>query len=591
MSAIILINDTRGMQSFSHESKCPNQFFHHSQQPTCDVSKSENTWNPWGSGLLLENFDIPIIFLSTKEEWEKVVKCYRDFNLLKEGQQKRALCSIEINSFMAAASNSEVCIRRSKFSGVIRQIRFCDPLQGRNIYATLFPREIVNPSNRSNDKSEKIILVSARLDTTSMFDGVGLGAMDSLASVATLVSTAHFLRKVLTNEVYEKNKLNVLFILFNGESYDYIGSQRFVYDLKKKNAFPAPSSYTKPLTFENIEMMIDLGALDTLDNFTIYHLPESSTKAFKFQESINSYNDIFKLSVTINLMETKNIPPVSAQMFLRENTSFPALIIATNEPKNKFYHSIYDDANNLKYTYKNSTKDFDQLDTIGEASNFTQTSVQVKIRNIATAIGLGIYDMLETKKYSQNMVASSALVDEFLYCFLISTKCRLFQASFDLHDDHRSIAPPPQRYISVNSPQSLETTGWSYRVLGFILSEKSVKEKENCTTLPYYWLPGSSKTGECRYTTQNFSSAISPAFEEDENYNFKSNLYSTWTESTWNDLSARMFLKPSSSHETFIFIIGFIFLISSFVVVSLVKSKAEILFGEVVNAEQYVLIN
>lgn len=580
------------MQSFSHESKCPNQFYRHDRQPVCDVSSAKNTWNPWGTGLLHENFDIPIIFLSQKDEWEKVVKCYKDFNIIKEGQDKRALCSIEINSFMAAAANTEVCMRRSKISGYIRQMRFCDPLKGRNIYGTLFPREIVNPtSNRTNDKDEKIIIVSARLDTTSMFDGEGLGAMDSLASYATLISTAHFLRKIFTDKDYERSKMNVLFMLFNGESYDYIGSQRLVYDMKK-DAFPAPSSHTRILTLDNVEMLIDLGALDSLDSLKIYHLTESSTKAMTFKESIDAYNTALNLNLTIQNELTNNIPPVSAQMFLRENVSFPTLVFATDKPKNQFYHSIYDDANNLNFIYHNSTKDFDKLDSVGDASNFSDSSVQVKIRNIATAVGLGIYDLLMTdKKYSQNMIASSALVDEFLYCFLISTKCQLFQASLDLHDDHRTIAPPPQRYVSVNSAQSLQTTGWSYHLFGFILGEKNEMLKENCTTLPFYWIPGSSKNGECRYMTQNFSTAMSPAFDEEENYNFKSNLYSTWTESTWNDLSARMFLQSSSSHDTFIFIIGLIFFILSFVTVSVVKSRAEILFGEAVIAEQYVLIN
>lgn len=585
----MLINDTTNLNSFSTESKCPNEFYSYSRQPKCDATKPETVWNPWGSGLMQENFDIPIIFLSAKEDYEKVVNCSEKFNAKLEGQAGRPLCSIEINSFMAAASNSEVCIRRSKFAGFIRSMRFCDPLQSRNVYGTLFPREIVPPTNRSNDNDEKIILISARIDTTSMFDGVYPGAMDSLASIATLVSTAHYLRKIIPNNVYEKNKLNVLFMLFNGESFDYIGSQRFVYDLKK-SAFPAPSSYSRPLTLDNIYMMIDLDAIDTFDKLSIYHRSESvpSTMASKLQQSIGEYINSLSLNVTITSEGTDAIPPVSAQMFLRENASFPALIVAAERPENKFYHSIYDDASNLNYVYHNSSVSFDQLDTVGENNNFSDTSIQVKIRNIATALSLGIHDILvnEKEKYTGNNIASAALVDELIYCYLISTKCKLFQASFDQHDDHRAFAPPLQRYVSVNSPQSVETVGWTYRMLGFVLSEKVEKAKENCNTLPYYWLPGSTKTGECRYTTQNFSIAVSPAFEDDENYNFSSNLYSTWTESTWNDLSARIFLRPSASHEYFTLIIGFVVLIFSFTMVYVVNSKAELLFGDAVIAEQ-----
>lgn len=583
VSAIVLINDTRGMESFSTESNCPNQFFTYPKQPTCDANKPETVWNKWGSGLLQENFDIPIIFLSSQDEFEKVINCSKKFNTKIEGQESRSLCSIEISSQMAAAGNSEICMRRSKFNGFIRNLRFCDPLSGRNVYGTLFPRQIVSPSNRSSDEREKIILITARLDTTSMFDGIYPGAMDSLASITALVSTAHFLRKIVDNEIYDKNKINVLFVLFNGESYDYIGSQRFVYDLKK-NAFPSPSSHTMPINLSNILMMIDLGAIDGFDKLSIYH--RLGTDSSSLVDSINFYSNQLNLKLTVKSEITDNIPPVSAQMFLRQNESFPALVLAAKEPMNKFYHSIYDDAKNLNYTYVNSSKDFDELNESGPSSDFSDSSVQVKIRNIATALGLAIYDKItgDPKKYLKNMVASAELVDEIIYCYLISSNCKLFRAAFD-HDE-RNYAPPLQRYVSVNSALGHEVVGWTYRVFGLILSEKVEKPRDNCTTLPYYWLPGSLRKGECRYTTQNFSLALSPAFEEDENYNFSSNYYSTWTESTWNDLSARIFLRPASSHEYFTLTIGIIVFILSFIIVYVVNSKAEVLFGDAVIAEQ-----
>lgn len=588
VSGIVLINDVQGLKNFSTESKCPNQFYRYSLQPICDVEKPETTWNPWGNGLLQENFDIPIIYLETKDEYEKVINCSQTFNKELKGQAGRSLCSIEINSFMAAAANSEVCLRRSKFSGLIRSSHFCDALQGKNVFGTLFPREIVNPTNRTNDEKEEIILVTARLDTTSMFDGVYPGAMD-MASIATLTSTAHFLRKIVTNKVFEENKLNVLFMLFNGESYDYIGSQRFVYDLKKNNSFPSLSTNTRPLTLDNIILMIDIGAIDTFNELSIYHRDSerASSYAIKLQESIGFYNNDLKLSLTVTSEQTNNIPPVSAQMFLRENASFPALVLAAKRAENRFYHSVFDDTNNLNFTYQNSSVDFDQLD-LYDNSSFSKDSVQIKIRNIATALGLGIYDLIlkKPKSYEKKIIASGGLVDELLYCYLISTKCKLFQAAVEHHEDHRTNVPPTQRYVSVNSGFSYDTYRWTYHVFGFVLSEKIEREKSNCSPLPYFWLPGSSKAGECRYTTQNFSLALSPAFEESENYNFKSNLYSTWTESTWNDLSARIFLRPSPSHEYFTLTIGIIVFILSFIIVYVVNSKAEALFGDAVIAEQ-----
>lgn len=588
VSAIILVNDTTELLSFSQETKCPNQFFTHLRQPVCNASKPETTWNIGGTGLLHENFDIPIIFLANKKESDKVIKCFNDFNKNLEGQDGRSLCSIEINSFMSAAGNSEICIRRSKNAGFLKQITYCDPLQGKNVYGTLFPREIVEPENRTNDPNEKFILISARLDTTSMFDGIALGALDSLASVTTLISTAHYLRKITSNEVYQKNKLNVLFVLFNGESYDYIGSQRFVYDLKKKTAFPSPGSYRRPLTMENIVMMIDIGPLDDFHTLSIYHLDESSKIAEKFLKSVQVYNDKLGMNVSITSRNSNYIPPVSAQTFLKENITFPALVLATKKPDNKFFHSVFDDASNLNYRYMNTSVDFDELDNTKASNGFPLDSVQVKIRNVATLLGLGIYDTINGVQngYAEEKVASSALVDEFLYCYLVATKCRLFDSVFMFSDDYHGNNYPPQRYVSVQASVTLEATGWAYRVFGYALSEKvPIRNKENCTGLPLYWIPGSLKSGECRLTTQNLSYAISPAFEE-EGYNFKSNLYSSWTESTWSDLSARIFLRPSVFHESFVFSIGLFVMILSFALVYFINSKAEILFGDVINAEQ-----
>lgn len=62
-------------------------------------------------------------------------------------------------------------------------------------------------------------------------------------------------------------------------------------------------------------------------------------------------------------------------------------------------------------------------------------------------------------------------------------------------------------------------------------------------------------------------------------YDMKSGRYSTWTESTWNALSARIFLQPSATHEALTLAIGFVVTTISFVLVFLVNSRADVLFN------------
>lgn len=175
VSTIVLIsNANETLTQFSQELKCPNQFSGINSN-SCDATKPDTVWNPSGTGLLHENFPFPIYYVSDAIEIAKILNCFETFNNFDlSNQHKRSLCSIQINSFMSAAVNSEVCLRRTNYVNNLSSTRFCDPLQGKNVYATLFPREIVRSADRGVQKDEKFVLVTARMDTTTMFDGISV---------------------------------------------------------------------------------------------------------------------------------------------------------------------------------------------------------------------------------------------------------------------------------------------------------------------------------------------------------------------------------------------------------------------------------
>ncbi|XP_065073067.1 nicastrin [Ochlerotatus camptorhynchus] len=585
VSALVLINNATVLQQFSQESRCPNQFsglISGEGQDTCSTEREEGTWNPWGTGLLLEDFPFPIYYVADPDEIDKLYDCFEKFNNYDlENQHKRSLCSIEVNAFMSAAVDTRVCLSRSTLFNSLTPVKFCDPLQGKNVFATLFPRVLVKPEERKVDPSERIILVSTRMDTTTMFDGIGLGAMDSLLPFTVLVSVAHFLAKVLPERVKSSDP-NVLFMFFNGESYDYIGSQRFVYDLQK-GAFPTKGSLTNPISMENIDLMIDLGTMDDLNKLRIYNASDISAVS-EIAQMIKRINLSFRFNIQAEgPILTKNLPPVSSHSFLRENASFPSIVL-TSAPENRFYHSIYDDTENLKYIYGNHSKenDFTQLEDLSEENVlFGQDSIQLRLRNVSSLLGMVIYELITGSPYAPRFGTNSVLIDEFLYCFLLSADCPLFQAAIK-PDFPKAYPVPPVRYISVHSTLPSEASGWTHRLLGLLVGQKVDKNtKAECQALhfPYNWYAGYSGLGECRWTTQNFTHALSPAFLDDD-YDFKSHRYSTWTESTWREMSARIFLRPSASHETLTLSIGFVVMVISFVLVFLINSRSDVLFNQ-----------
>lgn len=77
-------------------------------------------------------------------------------------------------------------------------IKFCDPLGGDNLWTSLYP--VVNPERSSIEISTKYIVITARLDTTSMFYTVMPGASSPITGIVTLMATAQLLKKMLPME-------------------------------------------------------------------------------------------------------------------------------------------------------------------------------------------------------------------------------------------------------------------------------------------------------------------------------------------------------------------------------------------------------
>lgn len=471
ISVLVLINDFSKVSTFSHESQCPNQYSSYSREGNCN-----RKWNPYGTGLLLEDFPFPIYFVNDQDEIEKLEKCFDKFNNFDlPDQRTRSLCSIEVDSVMSGAVNSEVCMRRSEANNYLRPITYCDPLQGRNVYATLFPREVVSEDHRSNDPKERFILVTARLDTTSMFDGIGVGAMGSLVSFATLLSTAHVLSKILPPSKRPANGPNVLFALFNGETYDYIGSQRFVYDMEKGD-FPFRKQATKPIHLSNIDLLVDIGTLDNINIPGCYDLKDAGhNEHMLFCEKMKKYNlyDHNKrdFNITPNVFHTNDIPPTSANSFLRANKSLPIVII-NSEPSNRFLHSIYDTDLNINYHYKNiSGANFLNIFPLDDwTKDFNASDIQMGIRNLSTVLAYSLYEeVMNETLIDPTEGANPYLIDEFLYCWLFSAKCRLLYSA--VTNNYTLFSHYPPRYISIDRGSNIQSIVWTYDLMGLLMGK------------------------------------------------------------------------------------------------------------------------
>lgn len=81
----------------------------------------------------------------------------------------------------------------------LKPINFCDPIGGDNIWSSLYPVIV----NKTEQKLTKYIIVTAKIDATSLFYGIVPGAASPIVGMVTLLATAQLLKKLLPgNEDY-----------------------------------------------------------------------------------------------------------------------------------------------------------------------------------------------------------------------------------------------------------------------------------------------------------------------------------------------------------------------------------------------------
>jgi nicastrin len=253
-----------------------------------------------------------------------------------------------------------------------------------------------------------------------MFDMISPGADSAITSLVTLLSIAYTLNEPsIKNDIKSKSKnKNVLFALFDGEAFDYIGSSRAVYDMTvgKFPVDPKDSAINRSqIRAEHFSHFIELNQLAFHDNqqkqILYMHKNLKSTPSLQQLEDIieRNANETDDLQIK-TIADGSPLPPSSLQSFLKHNKEIVGVVIANHEKQytNKFYNSLYDDYYNLNKTDENVSK---------------------RLSIIATVISKSIYEILTGNK-RPNITVNETLIDKLLECYLINSACDLFTGNY-----------------------------------------------------------------------------------------------------------------------------------------------------------------
>uniref|UniRef100_A0ABI7WV13 Nicastrin n=1 Tax=Felis catus TaxID=9685 RepID=A0ABI7WV13_FELCA len=506
----------------------------------------EIPWNPLGDGLAYEDFSFPIFLLEDENETKVIKQCYRDHNLSPNGSAPTfPLCAMQLFSHMHAVISTVTCMRRSSIQSTfsINPEIVCDPLSDYNVWSMLKPINI----SGALEPDDRVVVAATRLDSRSFFWNVAPGAESAVASFVTQLAAAEALQKAPDALTLPRN---VMFVFFQGETFDYIGSSRMVYDMEKGKF---------PVQLENIDSFVELGQVALRNSLELWmHTDPMSQKNESVHNQVEALLSTLEKSgagvpavVLRRPNQSQPLPPSSLQRFLRAR-NISGVVLADHSAvfHNHYYQSIYDTAENINVSYPEWQSPEEDL----------------------------------------NFVTDTAKVTRLLYGFLVRANNSWFQSI--LRQDLRSYLGdgPLQHYIAVSSPTNTtyvvqyalaNLTGQVVDLPREQCQDPSKVPSENKDLYEYAWVQGPLNSNEtdrlprCVRSTARLARALSPAFELRQ---WGSTEYSTWTESRWKDIRARIFLVASRELEFITLMVGFGILVFSLVVTYCINAKADVLF-------------
>lgn len=372
-----------------------------------------------------------------------------------------------------------------------------------------------------------------------------------------------------------------MFTFFQGETFDYIGSSRMVYDMENDKF---------PLRLDNIHSFVELNQVALRNGSVLWmHTDPVSQMNESVKVQVRNLLDILSSSsvgANVSLQEvgySQPLPPSSFQRFLRAR-HIPGVVLTDHQAafQNRYYQSMYDTPENIQMQYPEGLSPEETLEYV--------TDTAKSLAEVATVVARALYQLAGGANNTSAIQADPKTVSRMLYGFLIKMNNSWFQ-SIIKPDLKGILGDVPQHYVAVSSP--VNTTYLVQYVLANLTGTVVNLTKEECLNpektpnsekemYEYSWVQGSldpnstSRVPYCVRSTVHLSKALSPAFELRQ---WGSTEYSTWTESRWKEIRARIFLVASKELEIITLVVGIAILIISLLATYFINAKADVLFS------------
>ncbi|KAK4512992.1 uncharacterized protein ATC70_003703 [Mucor velutinosus] len=533
----------------SPDSTCPNCEF---GLYANDTDRYE--WNTQAQNLIEQTFDFPIFAIKPEDTTSQKVYDFITSSIavnVANEYKNYPLKAIDFDLFMWAAVNSETCLRRG----------WCQVVGGMSVYST--------PSlNISADDKKPIVVVSASMDSRSLFHDLTVGASSDVSGMVTVLGIADALSRAPAP--LDQLPKHILYTLFTAESWGFAGSQRFIKDISTPfvctnatRATPCPyanapctfpcvrNTHFQNINFDNIESIFEFQSVSGINsNYTdgyYVHVDDAQQS----QSLIIALQPHTNIKIASADGVDRKLPPSSAMSFLQKKRDIKAAVITDYQKQlGSYYNSDMDDG----------------LD-ISKATD--------SICGLVNSTANAIYNQASNGNLTSLITANCTLISSMLDCLISNFSCPFMQNYFNVTAVSR--IPHYTSVYSFQNPQPQLLQRFAFSFLSGATGKQRVADNGQpvqCQTIKDCASGEYCIKQQCTTSLTTYHEAYGTGLQYDESTGYVKVVdptKGTWTESTWDSPAMRIFSITSTSHQIVEFVVGLLWMLASFTTVLFVK--------------------
>ncbi|KAG2661398.1 hypothetical protein PVAP13_1KG502900 [Panicum virgatum] len=308
------------LQELSPDGKFPQDAF-------APYSNRSHNWNPAGSGIMWNRYDFPVFLLS--EESTRVLQKVSEKNKKTDNGYKANVAEFDLvmQTTKAQTHDSASCLKE----------RSCLPLGGHSVWASLPPIK-----NGSTEHQKPIVLAITSQDSASFFRDRSIGSDSPISGLIALLTAVDALSHI---HDLRNLKKQLVFAVFNGEAWGYLGSRKFLQELDKG------ADSVNGINSLMIDQVVEIGSvgkavIEKYPSFYV-HAAGNSSASNKILDALQSASkSLGSDNVKVKQAASSNpgVPPSSLMSFIRKNMSTSGVVLEDFDShfSNRFYHSYLD---------------------------------------------------------------------------------------------------------------------------------------------------------------------------------------------------------------------------------------------------------